>query len=88
MLFGAWGARAEVGPVARSRGPGGAQSLPVLTLAGRACLAQLVGCGPMLWSLLAWVTLLLACLPTSGSIGNVCSPQPGLSWDVLDASGC
>ena len=22
---------------------------PVLTLAGRACLAQLVGCGPVLW---------------------------------------
>lgn len=38
MLFGAWGARAEGGAVARSPRPGWAQSLPVLTLAGRACL--------------------------------------------------
>lgn len=27
-------------------------------------------------------------LPTPAFVGNVCSPQPGLSWDALGTNGC
>ena len=47
MSIGAWGAGAEAGAVSGLESCVGLSLSPVQTLAGSACQAQLVGCGPV-----------------------------------------
>lgn len=84
MLVGAWGARADVGLVARSRVWCGSPPHPCAD-SRWLCLPGIAAGMWSLWSLLAWVTLFGGRFPTPVSVGSVCSLLPRLSWTHTDA---